>query len=196
MGCAYFFHSTVNSLGPVSPDMLTQSNFLTYHLHTFLFAGSGKTPGLHFALQFCCWCKEGVWLVAQCCHWCFGQHSHPRAFSLSPPLDLSYDFWHAVSSRYYPRSQACLWWLMSSNSPGTACLVPTKVLLREESCFYSLLCCCSLVQSCPTLCNPMDYSMPGSPVLHYLLEFAQIHVHWVGDGQESLGASVYGVTKS
>ena len=27
---------------------------------------------------------------------------------------------------------------------------------------------------------PMDCSMPGSPVRYYLLEFAQIHVHWVG----------------
>ena len=27
----------------------------------------------------------------------------------------------------------------------------------------------------------MDCSMPGSPVLHYLPEFAQIHVRWVGD---------------
>ena len=27
----------------------------------------------------------------------------------------------------------------------------------------------------------MDCSTPGSPVLHYLSEFAQIHVHWVGD---------------
>ena len=27
------------------------------------------------------------------------------------------------------------------------------------------------------LCNPMDYSMPVSTVLLYLLEFAQIHVH-------------------
>ena len=27
----------------------------------------------------------------------------------------------------------------------------------------------------------MDCSMPGSPVLYYLLEFAQIHTHWVGD---------------
>ena len=42
-------------------------------------------------------------------------------------------------------------------------------------------CCCSVTKSCPTLCDPMDYSMPGFPVLHYLLEFAQIRVHWVGD---------------
>ena len=38
-------------------------------------------------------------------------------------------------------------------------------------------CCCSVAQSCPTLCDPMDCSMPGFPVLHYLLEFAQTHVH-------------------
>ena len=34
-----------------------------------------------------------------------------------------------------------------------------------------------LVQSCPTLCDPMDCSTPGFSVLHHLLEFAQIHVH-------------------
>ena len=28
---------------------------------------------------------------------------------------------------------------------------------------------------------PMDCSAPGFPVLHYLPEFAQTHVHWVGD---------------
>ena len=27
-------------------------------------------------------------------------------------------------------------------------------------------CCCSVTQSCPTLCNPMDCSTPGFPVLH------------------------------
>ena len=40
---------------------------------------------------------------------------------------------------------------------------------------------CSVIQLCPTLCDPMDFSMPGFPVLHYLLEFAQTHVHWVSD---------------
>ena len=34
---------------------------------------------------------------------------------------------------------------------------------------------------CLTLCNPMDYSTPGSSVLNSLPEFAQIHVNWVGD---------------
>jgi len=35
-------------------------------------------------------------------------------------------------------------------------------------------CCCSVVQSCPTSCDPVDCSTPGFPVLHQL-EFAQTH---------------------
>ena len=42
-------------------------------------------------------------------------------------------------------------------------------------------CCCSVTQLCPTLCDPVDLSTPGFPVLHYLLEFAQTHVHWVNN---------------
>ena len=42
--------------------------------------------------------------------------------------------------------------------------------------------CCSLVaQLCPALCSPMNCSTPGFPVLHYLLELAQTHVHRVSD---------------
>ena len=33
----------------------------------------------------------------------------------------------------------------------------------------------------PDSFNPMDYSMPGFPVHHQLLELVQTHVHWVGD---------------
>ena len=39
----------------------------------------------------------------------------------------------------------------------------------------------SVAQLCPTLCNPMDCSTSGFPVLHHLPELAQTHVHWVGD---------------
>ena len=39
----------------------------------------------------------------------------------------------------------------------------------------------SVDQSCLTLCNPMDCSMPGFPVQHQIPELAQTHVHWVGD---------------
>ena len=36
----------------------------------------------------------------------------------------------------------------------------------------------SVTQSCPTLCDPMDCSMPDVPVHHQLLELTQTHVHW------------------
>ena len=39
----------------------------------------------------------------------------------------------------------------------------------------------SVTQSCLTLCDPTDCSMPGFPILHYLLELAQAHLHWVSD---------------
>ena len=42
-------------------------------------------------------------------------------------------------------------------------------------------CCCLVTQSCPTLCDPMDCSTPGFPVLFHLLELAQTHVHWIGE---------------
>ena len=44
-----------------------------------------------------------------------------------------------------------------------------------------LSCCCSVAQSCLTLCDPMDCSTPGFSVLHHLLELAKTHVHRVGD---------------
>ena len=41
--------------------------------------------------------------------------------------------------------------------------------------------CFSVTRSCLTLCNPMDCSTSHLLVLHHLLEFAQVHVHWIGD---------------
>ena len=42
----------------------------------------------------------------------------------------------------------------------------------------SRICSCfSVAQLCLTLHDPMDCSMPGSSVLHHLLEFVQIHVY-------------------
>ena len=51
---------------------------------------------------------------------------------------------------------------------------------RGELCVCGF-CCCWVTQSCPTVCDPMDWSMPGFPILYHLLEFAQTRVHWVGD---------------
>ena len=47
----------------------------------------------------------------------------------------------------------------------------TLALLQNKTC------CCSVTQSCLTLCHPM----PGLSFPHHLLKFAQVHVHWIGD---------------
>ena len=47
-----------------------------------------------------------------------------------------------------------------------------KVLIVSSSFKFS-----SVTQSCLTLCDPMDHSMPGLPVYHQLSEFTQTHVH-------------------
>ena len=61
--------------------------------------------------------------------------------------------------------------------------------------------CCSVTQ-CPTLCDPMDCSTPGFPVLHHLPELGQTHVHWVGDAIQpslsspSLPVSIFPASRS
>ena len=57
------------------------------------------------------------------------------------------------------------------------CNYKENIIHIDEEDYY----CCSVAQSCPTLCDPMDCSTPGFPVLHHLLKLAQTHVHWVGD---------------
>ena len=39
----------------------------------------------------------------------------------------------------------------------------------------------SVAQSCPTLCDSMNHSMPSLPVHHQLPESTQTYVHWVSD---------------
>ena len=51
----------------------------------------------------------------------------------------------------------------------------SSLIMSEFNCH-----CCSVAQSCPSLCDSMDCNMPVFPVL-LLLEFDQIHVHWIRD---------------
>ena len=62
--------------------------------------------------------------------------------------------------------------------------------MRDGWKFYICVCVCfckakiqfsSVIQSCLSLCDPMDYSTPGLPAHHQLPEFTQTHVHRVGD---------------
>ena len=61
---------------------------------------------------------------------------------------------------------------------------------RAGAAFHSFqikpgLCCSSVAKSCPNLCDPMDCSMPGFPIVHHLPEFAQTHVHGLSDDIQS-----------
>ena len=62
---------------------------------------------------------------------------------------------------------------------GLFLIIRTYIKLLFQIAFSSVQ--FSSIQSCPTLCNPMNRSTPGLPVHHQLLEFTQTHVHWVGD---------------
>ena len=53
--------------------------------------------------------------------------------------------------------------------------------LNISNYFYNYMSVSPVTQSCLTLCNPMDCSMPGFPVHDQLLELAQTHVHRVSD---------------
>jgi len=59
--------------------------------------------------------------------------------------------------------------------------LPSFLLITKPHCQKTILRCCSVTLSCPTLCDPMNYSTPGFPVIHYLPELAQTHVHRVSD---------------
>ena len=86
----------------------------------------------------------------------------------------------------------CHW--VTWEAPTSTC-ESTKQILQRRICLLLLIsvpsidastqevftkcCCCSVAKSCPTPCYPKDCRTQGFPVLHYLLEFAQTHVHWV-----------------
>ena len=55
-------------------------------------------------------------------------------------------------------------------------LLPTSHPVLLSSVQFS-----SVGQSCPTLCDPMDFSTPGLPFPHKFPEFTETHVHWVSD---------------
>ena len=60
----------------------------------------------------------------------------------------------------------------ASDKSQDRALVPFEVFI-----FCHLLQFSSVAQSCPTLCDTMNRSMPGLPVHHQLPESTQTHVH-------------------
>ena len=106
-------------------------------------------------------------------------------------LRILFSFLHSLSLSRHTFFTHCFdsQWLLSSTTSSmcseTSLSLPTfasqhlkKWLAAKRS---SMNCHSSVAKSSLTLCSPGDCSMPESPVLHYLLDSAQIHVHWVSD---------------
>ena len=97
------------------------------------------------------------------------------SLSVSPPTFVMH--WENISAN----QGYCSHWLL------TSCILQMHSLVNVTSCclwfttLQGMTQFSSVVQSCPTLCDPMDCRTPGLPVHHQLLEFTQTHVHWVSD---------------
>ena len=107
----------------------------------------------------------------------------PLASSLLTELKLS-----SMASNTSMELVFKLWWqryyfklfLPPSLSSHTSSVFCVLYIFLHSRWFHPVQ-LCSVAQPYLTLCDPMDCNKPGFSVLHYLLEFVQIHVHWVGD---------------
>ena len=151
-------------LPPIPPSIRVFSNESTLHMRwpkywsfNFSISPSNEHPGLiSFKMDWL-----GL-LAVQGTLKSFLQHHSSKASI----LQCSAFFTIQLSHPYMTRDQI--------HGPCSG----STVLTRQPGISF---CCCSVAKSCLTLCNPMDCSMPGFPVLHYLLEFAQTYFHWVSD---------------
>ena len=75
-------------------------------------------------------------------------------------------------------------WAPKSPWMVTAAMKLWRHLLIGRKIMTNLVQFSSVAQSGPTLCDPMNCSMPGLPVHHQLPEFTQTHVHWVNDDNQ------------
>ena len=82
--------------------------------------------------------------------------------------------WIAISfsrGSSWPRDQTCISYIAGRFF---------TTLITWET--HVRVCCCrSVAQSCPTICDPINCSTPGFPVLYHFPEVAQTHVHWISD---------------
>ena len=105
-------------------------------------------------------------------------------------LDIYFGIWNCNKKHELATSVLCL---QVSASTWTDCVTGTwcQGLFNGNTCINVILAnpsiqrslrfswsVSSVTQSCLTLCDHMDCSMPGLPVHHQLLEFTQTYVHW------------------
>ena len=105
---------------------------------------------------------------------------HCKPGTVEVPLGYCKDYIHPSFS-----------WLIKSSDFWLSYYIPlfwasrkTLVSKKRDGAFPWEMCSfqfSSVAQLCPTLCDPMNRSMPRLPVHHHLLEFTQTHVHQVSD---------------
>ena len=138
----------------VKKSWTQMSNWAHKHTHTHTHT---HTEGLFSCLFQVLEDTWNSWLVTL---FCFKVY-HSSSFSVVYPLTL------------------CLPFQLFKNSDDYMdLLISSKIFFSSH---YPWPQFSSVAQSCPTLWDPMDCSLPGLPVHHWLLECFQTHVHGVGD---------------
>ena len=89
--------------------------------------------------------------------------------------------WHLWIICHVHKSQTIENTELLSRKEGHLLKLNTNTLYKQILIHCCLMCVSAQSLSGIWLCYPMGYSTPGIPVLHYLPEFAQIHVHWASD---------------
>ena len=117
--------------------------------------------------------------TSQSCFECLYKNSFFKCFTKSKDYSNVRCSWSlnkgvAVRCTAMPHS-----WKFTCNLQPTLRILDYFISVGSAQMQMVQCCCCSVTQSCLNLCNPTDCSTPGTPVLHHLLELAQIHVHWV-----------------
>ena len=89
--------------------------------------------------------------------------------TVTPIEDLPVDVWESPVKAWVGGGLLQGW--------GTDCSSTCMGSFEGGYCYLHSVQFRSVAQSCQTLCDPMDCSMPGLSVYHQLLEFIQTHVH-------------------
>ena len=150
-------------------------------------------------------CHISTWI-----HHRYTRVPHPEPSSLLPPHTIPLGRPNASAPGIQYRASNLDWRLVSymilymfqCHSPKSSRPLPLSQSPKDCSIHQCLSCCLvyrviviiflnsiymcsdqirSVAHSCPTLCDPMNCSMPGLPVHHQLPEFTQTHVHRVSD---------------